>query len=125
MSKRLNIMVCVTAQQSCERLLKRGIERRAEGADLHVVHCVSTGHYFMNTPYEADAIEYLFTAAQLAGGELNMIRKDDVDDALVEFANEHGIGLIVMGASRQQDQSETIITRLQQRLPGVEFDVMA
>ena len=80
----------------------------------------------MNTPYEADAIEYLFTAAQLAGAELSLVRADNVDDALVNYAENHGIQLIVLGAGAASGANrEPINLRLQRRLPGVEFDVVA
>ena len=121
----LSIMVCVTSQRTCERLINRGIERGGAGqAQLHVVHCVGTGRNFMNTPYEADAIEYLFTAAQLAGADLALLRADDVDDALVAYAEEHGVNLIVLGAGTPGGTKEPINLRLQRRLPGVEFDVV-
>ena len=121
-------MVCVTSQRSCDKLIARGIERAGTGkqrAFLHVVHCVETGRNFMNTPYEADAIEYLFTAAQLAGADLSLVRADNVDDALVEYAEEHNVHLIVLGAGVPSGPNrETINLRLQRRLPGVEFDVV-
>ncbi|MBS1481454.1 MAG: hypothetical protein HP061_11545 [Christensenellaceae bacterium] len=127
--RQLNIMVCVTSQRSCDKLIARGIERAGAGdppAFLHVVHCVETGRNFMNTPYEADAIEYLFTAAQLAGAELSLVRADNVDDALVNYAENHGIQLIVLGAGAASGANrEPINLRLQRRLPGVEFDVVA
>lgn len=122
-------MVCVTSQRSCDKLIARGIERAGAGdppAFLHVVHCVETGRNFMNTPYEADAIEYLFTAAQFAGAELSLVRADNVDDALVNYAENHGIQLIILGAGAAGGANrEPINLRLQRRLPGVEFDVVA
>ena len=127
--RQLNIMVCVPSQRSCDKLIARGIERAGAGdppAFLHVVHCVETGRNFMNTPYEADAIEYLFTAAQLAGAELSLVRADNVDDALVNYAENHGIQLIILGAGAAGGANrEPINLRLQRRLPGVEFDVVA
>ena len=120
-----NIMVCVTGPRTCDKLIARGMERSAD-AEIHVVHCVETGRNFMNTPYEADAIEYLFTAAQLAGAELSLVRADNVDDALVNYAENHGIQLIILGAGAAGGANrEPINLRLQRRLPGVEFDVVA
>ncbi len=121
--RQLNIMVCVTSQRTCDKLVARGMERSSgTGAALHVVHCVETGRNFMNNPYEADAIEYLFTAAQVAGASLALLRADDVDDALVSYAEEHGVGLIVLGAGAPGGGREPINLRLQRRLTGVEFD---
>ncbi|HWS28865.1 MAG TPA: universal stress protein [Clostridia bacterium] len=119
-------MVCVTGQKSCDRLINRGIERGAGIIPIHVVHCVETGRNFLGSPYEADAIEYLFTAAQVAGAELNLLRADDVDDALVDYAKENGVTLIVMGAAseRKRNTGDDITVRLQRRLLDVEFDIV-
>ena len=68
--------------------------------------------------------EYLFTAAQLAGAELILLRADNVDDALVEYAEKNGIDMIIMGSSPIKLDHETIVTRLQRRLPNVEFDII-
>jgi len=119
-----NIMVCVTGPKTCDRLISRGMER-AENADMHVVHCVETGRHFMGTVYEADAVEYLFTAAQLAGAELTLLRANDVDTALVEYAQKNDIDTIIMGASPPNPAQESILTRLQRRLPNVEFDIVS
>ena len=119
------IMVCVTGQRSCDQLIARGVERRGEKGKVHVVHCVETGKNFMNTPFESDAIEYLFTAAQLAGAELSLIRTQDVEDTIVEFAKEKQADVIVLGAPGRQSGAETLSMRLQRRLPDVEFDVVS
>lgn len=121
-----NIMVCVTSQKSCERLIARGVERSGKADKIHVVHCVQTGRYFMNSVYESDAIEYLFTAAQLVGAELSLLRADDVDDALVDYAQHNEADMIIMGASpgRDRNNADNIAMRLQRRLPDVEFDIV-
>ena len=117
------VMVCVTGQRSCERLINRGFERTEKGQKLFIVHCVQTGHNFMNSPFEADAIEYLFTAARLVGAELTILREDDVINALVKFANDNNVKLIVLGASPDSG-TESFVNRFAMRLPEVEFDVV-
>lgn len=118
-----NIMVCVTGPRTCDKLIARGLERK-ENADIHVVHCVETGRNFMGTPFEGDAVEYLFTAAQLAGAELILLRADDVEDALVNYAETKHIDTIIMGASPSNTDHDTMEVRLQRRLPKVEFDIV-
>lgn len=118
-------MVCVTNQKSCDRLIARGVERGNEGeAELRVVHCVHTSRNFMGTPFEGDAIEYLFTAAQLAGAELTLLRAPDVEDALVDYAEKNEITIMILGASGPGAGGESLVARLQRRLPKVEFDVV-
>lgn len=118
-----NIMVCVTRQKTCDRLIARGDElHRQQGGAFHIVHCVQTGHNFLGNPYEGEALEYLFTAAQLAGADLSVLRAENVEDALVDYARQHGIGTIVMGMAGAP--GESIVTRLQRRLSDVSFDVV-
>ena len=123
MALKRNIMVCVTNNKTCDKLIARGIELDSEG--IHVVHCVEVGRNFLGTPFEGDAIEYLFTAAQLAGADLALLRAPNVDDALVEYAKKNKIGMIIMGASDSSKKGgEGIAMRLQRRLPDVEFDIV-
>lgn len=119
------IMVCVTGQRSCDQLIARGVERAGEDSSVHVVHCVETGRNFMNTPFESDAIEYLFTAAQLAGAELSLIRSENVEDALVDYAKDKGASIIILGAAGHGGGKEPLVMRLQRRLSDVEFDIVA
>lgn len=124
----INIMVCVTNQRSCDKLMARGTEQAeqaGDGAQLHVVHCVETGRKFMNAAYESDAIEYLFTAAQLAGADLSLLRAENVDDALVDYALAHDVDVIILGEGCSGvHPKDHIAIRLQRRLPGVRFDVV-
>lgn len=76
------VMVCVTGQRSCERLINHGAKRKKDDQKLFIVHCVQTGHNFMNTTFEADAIEYLFTCALLVNAELTILRADSVKVSL-------------------------------------------
>jgi len=119
-----SILVCVTGPHTCDKLIARGMERAGE-AEIHVVHCVETGRRFMGTVYEGDAVEYLFTAAQLAGADLTLLRARSVEDALVSYAEEKAIDLIIMGASPVNLDHDTIVVRLQRRLPQVEFDIVS
>ncbi len=122
----ISIMVCVTNQKSCDRLIARGIDRRSGmDAQLHVVHCVHSSRNFMGTPFEGDAIEYLFTAAQLAGAELTLLRAPDVENALVDYAEKNNISLMILGASGPGVGPESLVTKLQRRLPEVEFDILS
>ena len=117
-----NIMVCVTNQKSCDKLIARGVERAGGQADLHIVHCVPTGQNFMGNPFEGDAIEYLFTAAQLAGAELILLRAPDVENALVHYAESHYITMMILGVSH--GGGDSIVAKIQRRLPKVEFDII-
>lgn len=122
------IMVCVTGQRSCERLIVHGV-KRAETENggrrpLYIVHSVLTGQRFMNSKDEADAIDYLFTCAQYAGAELTILRTESVEQSLADFAHEHDVGLIILGAPGEQGEHNGKFARnLSELLPEIEFDI--
>jgi len=115
-------MVCVTNQKSCDKLIARGMERSRGAANIHIVHCVQTGRNFMGNPMEGDAMEYLFTAAQLAGAELTLLRAPNVEEALANYAEKQNISIMILGAS--PGGGESFVSKLQRKLPRVEFDII-
>jgi K+-sensing histidine kinase KdpD len=111
------VMVCVTRQRTCARLIERGEAIAAErGLPLHVVHAVKTGQNFLGNAYEGEALEYLFTAAQLSGAEMTMLRTDDVEESLAEYARAHEAQVMVLGESPQTGD-ESFVGRMQKKLP--------
>ena len=116
------LMVCVTGQHSCEKLIDRAAQLRLPGQRMYAVHCVQTGHNFLNNAYEPIAIEFLFACASLYDAELTILRANNVIDALVEFAKTNRVSRIVLGASPHPG-SDSFAARLSARLPDVEFVV--
>lgn len=117
------LMVCVTNQRSCERLIRRGYELRTEQQRFYVVHCVQTGRVFMNSSSDSTAIEFLFSYASLVDAELAILREDDVVEGLVNFAKAHNVTSIVLGASPKQDDN-SFSARLASRLSNVDFIIV-
>lgn len=117
------VMVCVTRQKTCERLIKFGASLADEEAlALLVVHAVKTGDNFLGNKLDGEALEYLFERAREVGAELTMIRDDEVEQALGDYARAQNVRLIVMGQAPQQ--AESIITRLQKQLPDIKFRIV-
>lgn len=118
------VMVCVTRQRTCERLIARGKAIAAErNLPLHVVHAVRTGENFLGNAEEGDALEYLLTAAQLSGGELTVLRADDVEKSLEEYALAHGANVLVIGAS-PGGGGRKFVERIERRLPAIHVVVV-
>ena len=116
------LLVCVTGQHSCERLLELGSRVRLPGQKMYCVHCVQTGRNFLNNLYEPLAIEFLFTCSSLFDAELTILRANNVIDALVEFAQTNRVSKIVLGPSPVKDET-SFSAKLSARLPDVEFFV--
>ena len=118
------VMVCVTRQRSCVRLVERGEALAAEqNIPLHVVHAVKIGENFLGNADEGEALEYLFTVAQLSGGELSMLRCEDVESTLVDYAKVHSAAVLVMGSSPANDEN-SFCGHMKQLLPDVKIEVV-
>ncbi len=107
-----NIMVCVTQQKSCKRLIESGAAiAKEEDGNLYVIHVVKEGWKYFGKLKEADAIEYLFEESKKNGGDLTIVKADDIVGTLKKFAREKEIDIIVMGKSREKTADQDMIKR--------------
>ena len=118
------VMVCVTRQKACERLIKAGAKlSREAGDELLVVHVAKTRANFLGSANEAEALEALYQTANDFGADLTVLRSEDVAGTLVQFAQGHRALQIVMGAPPKSGDN-ALVRELQLRLPDVEFHVL-
>lgn len=107
-----NIMVCVTQQKSCKRLIEKGATMlKDEDDNLYVIHVVKEGWKYFGKLKEADAIEYLFEVSKENGADLTIVKADDIIETLREFAREKEIDTIVMGKSKERTAEQDMIKR--------------
>ena len=115
------VMVCVTRQKTCARLIKLGAllaERRC--CELTVVHALRPEDPVLGSADESEALEFLCEETSRYGGEMKMIRSEDSAGALVDCANECGATMIVLGAS-PKTEPVSFAERMRQRLPDTEI----
>ncbi|MDF2546068.1 MAG: universal stress protein UspA [Anaerosolibacter sp.] len=121
-----NVMVCVTQQKTCERLIRRGAELRDtyEG-QLFVIHVAQEGWNFLGKSKEGDALEYLFEKSKAYGANLTVLRSHDVLATLKEQVEKNNIDIIVMGEAGGDHEGTSIISNLGKRLhKDVIFDIV-
>lgn len=117
-----NVLVCVTQQKTCEKLIRQGAELSREHAcNLYVLHVVNENDKFLYNFSDGDALEYLFKITKDVGAELTVKRSKDVIKTIVDFADEMNITYVVLGNSREKDPSNNFVIKLQKRLPNREF----
>ena len=76
MKKDRTVLVCVTAQQSSETLVKAGkVLSEKLGAELEVVSVLPVGR--SETPIRPEVIENLYQSAKNQGGEMAVYFSDD------------------------------------------------
>lgn len=122
--KRNNVMVCVTQQKTCERLILGGHELiKSENDKLYVIHVVNEKEKFLTDVDDGEALEYLFEVSKKAGADLTVLRSKNVLKTMIDFAKNHNITHIVMGNSPKNEGFNTynIGSKLEEALPHVEF----
>lgn len=118
------ILVCVTQQKTCERLIKTGAALRDElGGELFIIHAALNGLKFLGNSKEGDALEYLFGISKSVGAELTVLRSDNILKTITGFAKDNRITDIVVGESNDA-QNNNILIDLQRKLVSVDFHII-
>ena len=115
------VLVCVTVQRNCERLIRIGAElaQNAEGS-LSVVHVARKGQRFLGSEDEAAALEYLFQVSRESGADMTLLHSDDVCSSIASMAEKCRAEIIVLGAPPEHTRGMQLPSQLRARLPGVD-----
>ena len=120
----MSVLVCVTGQKSCERLILTGA-KLAEAArePLIVLHGVRTGGSVLGFVNEPQALEYLLKVSMEHGADMLVRRADDVVNAIEAEAKAHGASVVVAGRAANYNGWD-LLDELKTRLPGVHFEIL-
>lgn len=119
------VMVCVTQQKSCERLIEFG-SKIVKNGELFVIHVVKHGWKYFSEMKESDALEYLFDVSKDYGAELTVIKAKDIPETLKDFANDKNIDIVVMGESLEKSRQQNMIKRLKKMINknDIKFEIL-
>lgn len=121
-----NILVCVTQQKHCERLIKAGAERiQDENDELYVLHVSKKGFNFLNQEDDGEALEFLYHKAKEFGANLTVVRSDDVLSVVLKTINRNDIAYVILGVSDQNNKKNDFTETLKESMPsGVVLEVI-
>ena len=121
----MSVLVCVTGQKSCERLIVAGADISAAENDtpLTVLHVVRTGGSVLGFVNEPQALEYLLRVSMEHGADMLVRKADDVVNAIEAEAKAHGTTVIVAGRAANYNGWD-LLDELKTRLPGVHFEIL-
>lgn len=119
-----NIMVCVTQQKTCERLIKKAAEFSNDSDSLFVIHVAKNNWSFLDNEKEGEALEYLFSISKSFGANLTVLRSDDIVNALVDYARENKIDILIMGDTKGDHTENHFYNALKNSLEDVEIHVV-
>jgi len=120
-----NILVCITQQKTCERLIRKAVELRGEfGGNLFVIHVAKNEWNLLNNKTEGEALEYLFGISKSVGANLTVLKSGNIAKALADFARQNEIDLIIMGESPDSGKENILRNELQKLTGDVEIRVI-
>lgn len=120
----MSILVCVTGQKSCERLIRRGAELAKEaGTILNVLHVVRTDGSVLGFVNEPEALEYLLRISMEHGADMFVKKADDVVKAIEAEARQQGADVIVAGRAETYGGWD-MLDELKLRLHNVRFEIL-
>ena len=95
LKKKPSVLVCVTGQYDCDRLINAGFEMAVDkGYDLHVL-CVHTP--ISNASFLSDEIEYLYQTSKTLGADMTIAFNTDAPSTAADFAKKINAKDIVTG----------------------------
>ena len=101
-----NILVCVTKQKTCERLIRKAAEYIIdENTLLFVIHVVGNSCNFLDSSNEneGEALEYLFGISKSVGAQLSVLKSDNIIETIINYAIDNKIGKIFLGESHYEN----------------------
>lgn len=111
-----NVMVCVTQQRTCDRLIRYGHEFLGEAqGELFIIHVAHDQIKFLGNSKEGEALEYLYEKALEFGANLTVVRSANVLDTLADLAEKNQITHIILGESAEQN-NRSVINRLRSKI---------
>ena len=109
-----NVMVCVTQQKTCDRLIRRGSMLTDKTNDeLFIIHVTPKDFRSMSSSEEGAALDYLYEKAMEYGANLTVVRSDDILRTLLDLVDKHRIEKVVLGETGSPVSSEKLITEFE------------
>ena len=118
------VLVCVTDQMSCGRLIRYGRKRADEiGSQLRVLHVRTREKTMMGNPDITSALNDLYSQAREAEADMEIVSSQDVEGTIAEYARKNHATLVVLGET-PRDRYPPMSDRLSPRLPGMPMEVV-
>lgn len=118
-----NIMVCVTGQMQCKRLLSYALDlQKDKEQEVYLVHVSVTEN--KNFTDSMDALEYLYDQAVKNGASLSVLKpKTTILDTLVDFIKKNRVVSVVMGETREAISENSMIERLKKKAKESDMEI--
>ena len=112
-----NVMVCVTQQKTCDRLMKYGHDLTDKnGGELFIIHVAPADNKLLDGSEDGEALDYLYDKAIEYGANLTVVRSDNIMRTLLDLVDKHSIKQVVMGETGNVKNRERLITEFEKKV---------
>ena len=113
-----NVLVCVTSQRTCDRLIEYGKEL-ADGmdGDLIVANFIQSKFTELNLNGRAEVLEYLYQKCLEVGVNLIMIRSNNSLAAMISLTGRVFASHVVLGESHE-NQKNSVVEQFKDMMDG-------
>ena len=112
-----NVMVCVTQQKTCDRLIRFGNEFLGDGnGELFIIHVSHYDLNFLGNSKEGEALEYLYEKALEYGANLTVVRSNNALETLYALIEKNKITHIILGESGESENKSNMVRQLEKRI---------
>jgi K+-sensing histidine kinase KdpD len=114
-----NVMVCVTQQKHCDRLIQYGHEfLGSHKGELFIIHVAHYQIKFLGSSKEGEALEYLYEKALEYGANLTVVRSNDVLETLSDLVAKNKITHVIVGESGETEIKSNMVEQLRKKIQG-------
>lgn len=119
-AKKPSVLVCVTGQYDCDRLIEAGFEQAVEmGCELHVL-CIRTP--VNDLSYLSEEIEYLYRTAKDLGADMTISFSDNAPMCAADFARKINAKHLVTGMP--DNRPNGFVLTLHELLPRLQITMV-
>ncbi len=117
------ILVLVTLQRACARLIRHGTDLALkQHCPLHVLHVMVNPEQADSAhAMDAHALDYLYALSGEAGAQMTVLTADVAVTAIAEFATQQGARQVILGDG---EHAGGIAETLAALLPGVQVMIV-
>lgn len=112
-----NVMVCVTQQKTCDRLIRYGHQVLGEDTGrLFIIHVAPKDVKILGNSREGEALDYLYEKAIEYGANLTVVRSNNILETLVKLVDENEIHQVILGQSGHMNNEKSLITNFREKI---------
>lgn len=112
-----NVMVCVTQQKTCDRLIRYGHEvLNGQDGEVFIIHVAPKDFKILGSSEEGEALDYLYGKAIEYGANLTVVRSNNILETLVDLVEKNQITQVILGKSGQVKNETNLISKFGEKI---------